>query len=762
VNPCSTGKALLLIRADASGEIGGGHVMRCLALAQGWQDRGGQAALLGKVPARLAARLKSECLEHLPLAASPGSRADLEETIRAARRLQASCLVVDHYGWGGDFQQAVADASLPLLFLDDNGHCDHYAANWVLNQNVHAQASYYPKRREGTRLLLGTRYALLRREFRQRRAGARKIAPRARKLLVTLGAGHSGPVALRLLEGLARAEEAFEVVYLVGPASTQRDALEGKASRLGLAIDFRSDVRDMPALLEWADLAVTAGGSTCWEMSYLGLPHIVVVLAENQEASVRRLDAWGSAVSLGRQEEVTADRFTRVLDEIGKDQDRRREMSDLGRQLVDGFGVERVLWNLGMRGQDVEIDVRPVTREDRRLLWQWACDPVVRAHSFHPETISWPTHCEWFEQQLQEEDVWMFVARIRGGLPIGLVRFRIYDRSSQAAEISIQLDEDFRGFKLGLPVLRAGHRAFLARTQARQIHAWILESNPRSIRLFEKAGYVFMGSRTKAESPARVYEYAPMRLLYCGNNRVGRDTLRWLIEQGEKIVAVVAHPESRCTCGQEILDLAQSAGAEIFRADQIRRGDCIARLQELQIDVGLSVYFGYILRKPLIDLPSEGFYNLHPAWLPYNRGAHPNVWSIVESTPAGATLHVLDEGIDTGDIVLRKEVPVEESDTAETLYRKCEDACREVFRNGWPLIRSGNPPRTVQKQQEGTFHRVADLARLDRIDLDRTYTARELIDQIRARTFPPHAGAHFICNGRKVFLRIEMQEEENA
>jgi len=251
-----------------------------------------------------------------------------------------------------------------------------------------------------------------------------------------------------------------------------------------------------------------------------------------------------------------------------------------------------------------------------------------------------------------------------------------------------------------------------------------------------------------------------MRILFLGNNWVAWQVVRWLRGQGEQIVGLVVHPPHKRKCGDEIIRSAQVSPAHIFDGSLLRQPEILQAIRALQPDFGLSVLFGYILRRELIDLFPAGVVNLHPAYLPYNRGAYPNVWSIAERTPAGVTLHYIDAGVDTGDIIAQKQVPIEPVDTGETLYRKLERACVELFRETWPLIRSGRERRIPQDRGAGTYHRTWDVERIDHIDLNRTYTARGLIDVIRARTFPPHPGVHFVHQGRKVYLRLQLLYEE--
>lgn len=251
-----------------------------------------------------------------------------------------------------------------------------------------------------------------------------------------------------------------------------------------------------------------------------------------------------------------------------------------------------------------------------------------------------------------------------------------------------------------------------------------------------------------------------MRILFFGNNRLGFQILKWLLESDEKIVGAVLHPRTRAKYLDEMMELAQRYAIPIFEGSHLSNPVVIDSLREVNPDIGISILFGYILKQAVLDLLANGCINLHPSYLPYNRGAFPNVWSIVEGTPAGATLHYIDRGIDTGDILARVPVKVEPFDTGASLYAKLEDASLELFKKTWPEIRSANVERIPQQPNQGTMHRVKDVEQIDEIDLNKSYLARDLINILRARTFSPHNGAFFLHNGRKIFMRLELSPSD--
>jgi len=247
-----------------------------------------------------------------------------------------------------------------------------------------------------------------------------------------------------------------------------------------------------------------------------------------------------------------------------------------------------------------------------------------------------------------------------------------------------------------------------------------------------------------------------MRIFCLCNNLLGWEVLRWLRGQGEDIVGLAVHPDSRAKFGPEIRRAVADTACLIVEGSRLREPEIIDQVRELKADIGLSVLFSYVLDTSFLNIFPRGCINLHPAWLPFNRGSYPNVWSIVDKTPAGVTLHYMDEGIDTGDVIAQRQVSVDVTDTGESLYGKLEAEALELFKSTWPAVRAGTSLRTPQGADAGTRHRLADVEKIDEIDLQKSYRAEDLLNVIRARTFPPYPGAHFRDGGSKVDLRLEL------
>ena len=247
-----------------------------------------------------------------------------------------------------------------------------------------------------------------------------------------------------------------------------------------------------------------------------------------------------------------------------------------------------------------------------------------------------------------------------------------------------------------------------------------------------------------------------LRILFLANNRLGLEVLKVLKREGCNLVGLGLHPIERRRHGDELLEIAALQPEEIILGDTLKEAETVSHLRQLAPDLILSVLFGYVLPPEILDIPSEGSVNLHPSFLPYNRGSYPNVWSIVDGTPAGVTLHYMDKGLDTGAIIAQRRVGVSPVDTGESLYIKLEEAALELFCANWPRLREGRVDGTAQARNAGTYHRAVDVEKIDEIKLDGTYSARQLIDVIRARTFPPNRGAYFIEDGRRVHMELRL------
>lgn len=480
----------LIFRADASVTTATGHAMRCLALAQAWQDEGGCCvfAMTQSLPA-IEARLRSERIEIVDLAAPPGSAEDAAGLIQLAREKHARWVVVDGYCFCADYQHSLKNAGLKQLFVDDTGHAGEYCADLVLDQNAHAQESLYGQREAHTRLLLGSRFALLRREFAQWRGWTRIIPKMGRKVIVMMGGSDPDNVSQRVMDALRLVTVTdLEAVVVAGGSNPNLGSLERAVASCSQNVRLERNVTNIGELMAWADAAVSASGSTCWEMCLLGLPALLIHLAPNQRPVAEELDRRGIALHLGSQHEASATKIVSKLEWLLASSEARASMSQRGRELVDGRGASRVV--AAMRNHGLQL--RRVREDDCRLLWEWANDPEVRSASFTQGAIGWNEHVDWFSRKLQDPGCVMLIATNEQGTLLGQVRCE--DAGEGEAEIHVSLAKESRGHGYASSLIYLAAQSSWTSGGLKNLHAWIKPDNPVSSRAFESAGFVRVNS----------------------------------------------------------------------------------------------------------------------------------------------------------------------------------------------------------------------------------------------------------------------------
>ena len=458
--------------------------MRCLALAQSWHAAGGQAIfVMSSESAALHDRLQAEGVQTSYLSVQAGSAQDALRTAELAFQTDTKWVVVDGYHFDSDYQQYLKNSGARVLLIDDCGRAGQCSADIVLNQNIHANAGLYGMKQSYTRLLLGTSYVLLRKEFLKWRDWKRDIPDSAVNLLVTFGGGDLHNLTLKTLRALEKnATDNLQVVVVIGGSNTYHAQLLAAVDELPLKIDVRNNITDMAEVMAWADVAVSAAGSTCWELAFMGLPSLLIVAAENQRAVAEGLFAAGAAENLGWHEDITSHAISKALYGLCESFERRFNMSKNGRKVVDGKGSARVKESLLQK----EVMLRRVRRDDCELLWEWENEPNVRSASFFSEPITWEQHVRWFESKIADENCFIFIAINEQKVPIGRVRF---EREGKEAVISVGIDKNFRGMHYGSRLIEMASRKLFEISDVCQINAYIKVDNAQSVRAFLNAGY---------------------------------------------------------------------------------------------------------------------------------------------------------------------------------------------------------------------------------------------------------------------------------
>lgn len=247
-----------------------------------------------------------------------------------------------------------------------------------------------------------------------------------------------------------------------------------------------------------------------------------------------------------------------------------------------------------------------------------------------------------------------------------------------------------------------------------------------------------------------------MRIALFAADVVGAEIARFLAAAGTPLACLVLSARDIGGQNAAIRESLAANAEETLTAQELWDEGGVARLRDRRPDLTILAWWPSVLPDEVLRIPRIGTLNLHPSYLPYSRGKHYYFWSIVERAPFGVTIHWAERRVDRGPIAFQRRIATSWSDTGASLYRRARAAMIELFRDSWPAISRGEIPRIPQDDAVATFHRAADLEAASRIDLDATYTARDLLDLLRARTFPPNGGVIFEDGGRRYRVMVDI------
>jgi UDP-2,4-diacetamido-2,4,6-trideoxy-beta-L-altropyranose hydrolase len=526
----------ILIRTDASLSIGSGHVMRCRTLARELRRRGGEVTFLcrrqsGDLIGLLEQEFPVLALPELPLAATQTSAGlplqrrelygawlgcsqtqdavDCLEALRQAGIRGASWLVVDHYGLDAVWEDQLlaglgGDRSPRLLVIDDLADRPHQA-DLLLDQNFFGEIT--EERYAGLvpahcRQLLGPHYALLGPEYAQLHP---LVPPRTelRRVLVFFGGVDPDNLTGRALEALLDPQLAdLAVDAVLGLHSPHRQAVTEIVARRPHTT-LHAPLPSLAGLITRADLAIGAGGATTWERACLGLPSLVVAIAENQLPFAQTLDQAGELRLLGTAATVSAEQIRQaVLSAL-----RTFRPSVGGHGLTDGWGAARMA--SALLGYQGPLRLRLATATDEALLLRWANDPLVRANSFSPDPITPADHRQWFQAGLADPNRLLLIAEDSQGCPVGQIRFdrKLLTTSPETEEalIDLSMDRSARGQGLATALLRQGLQAMEQRWgPSIEAVGEVLVGNTASQATFARAGF----SMDSSQRSSRMAQFA--------------------------------------------------------------------------------------------------------------------------------------------------------------------------------------------------------------------------------------------------------------
>ncbi|MGV6851621.1 MAG: formyltransferase family protein [bacterium] len=224
-----------------------------------------------------------------------------------------------------------------------------------------------------------------------------------------------------------------------------------------------------------------------------------------------------------------------------------------------------------------------------------------------------------------------------------------------------------------------------------------------------------------------------MPFIFFGNRDVGLNVFKHLVKINDIPAIVVLDKKGSSIECDTLWRISKKHNCKQFCGDELNSESFMIALRETSPSLGISAYFGYIIDKTIIDKFNFGIVNIHGSLLPWNKGKDPNMWAIVDGKKAGVTLHLMDQGIDTGEIISQRKIPVKYEMTAGDLYKTIASAALELFTEWWPSLRRGEFCANTQKSI-GSFHLSSDREKYRNIYSDQAFTAHEFINMLKATT----------------------------
>jgi len=492
----------IVIRVDASLQIGSGHVMRCLTLADELRSRGAEVHFISREhPGHLCALVEERGypLRRLVAPTSAGYHAsagdthhaawlavpwqqDAEETVAALPSAGVEWLIIDHYAldrrWEGQLRTHVGK----IMVIDDLADRPH-DCDLLLDQNLYRdlESRYSDLVPVACQRLLGPRYALLRPEFALARKQLRQRDGQVRRILVFFGGvDPSNETAKALQAFIALNLQGVAVDVVVGGGNLHKGEIHALCETNGFG--YYCQVSTMAELMAAADLAIGGGGTATWERCAVGLPSVVLVLADNQRELAQYGAQSGFCFSLGDASDVSTDKIGLAVSFALRSPDTLRHLVEQCLATVDGRGCSRVATLL----LPPPIVIRRAVLEDCDAIYEWRNAEETRRYIFDAQPIPLEVHRQWYRKTLDNPHRVLLIGEL-DGKPIGVLR---YDLAATEALISVYLVPGTQGQGVGTELIRSGSRWLRQQLpEIATIKAEIFRENVASLRAFVAAGY---------------------------------------------------------------------------------------------------------------------------------------------------------------------------------------------------------------------------------------------------------------------------------
>jgi len=450
-------KKQVLIRVDGNAQIGLGHVVRCIALAQMLKDEFQIHFISKEIPKSIIGDIISKGFEF--------TKIETEETF--FKLLTGKDIVVlDNYFFDTAYQKRIKEISGCKLVCIDDLHDKEFYADLIINHAPGVKPEDY-QAQSFTKFALGLDYALLRPAFLKAAKEERKIE-KIETVFVCFGGSDIKNITSMCLSVLIRIKEFKKIIVVLGASFQNSEEVKNIAEATKrVEIYHGIDENRILDLLKISDLAIVPASGILLEAISAGCMVISGMYADNQKFIHQYFKNSDLIIDAGKFDKESIEKAVKSS--------LKREIFPLS--IIDGYSGKRI--NRLFFGLD--INLRNIKKEDCGLLYDWANDPDVRNNAFATSIINWDNHLNWFLDKLVNPDTHIFILE-RKGKAIGQIRF---DKEVDYWKIDYSIDKKFRGMGMGSKIIKLG----LEKIEGK-VKAWVKKENIASCKIFENLNFI--------------------------------------------------------------------------------------------------------------------------------------------------------------------------------------------------------------------------------------------------------------------------------
>jgi len=329
----------IVFRTDGNYNVGIGHLMRCLALSEELTKRGHTCIFFSKIDDELINKTSKFNINYQKIKSETTLDEDLKKLISYSKENKINWIITDNYEINSDYIQQLKQNNINVLSVDDAANM-HYYSDIVLNQNIGAEKLNFSIE-DYTQLLSGSKYIMMRNELLKN--PDKNPNEEVRNILITLGGTERDNLTLKILQLIEEIVENKEITVVTGPFNPSYQKIKDFTEKTNLKINLIKSPKNMSDLYLKSDIAISAGGSSCYELAYYGIPNIIITIAENQINNAKELNEKNIGIYLGSSNKFSENEFKEKLKELINNKKLRETMSKNGKTLVDGQGKKRIV-----------------------------------------------------------------------------------------------------------------------------------------------------------------------------------------------------------------------------------------------------------------------------------------------------------------------------------------------------------------------------------------------------------------------------------